>query len=240
MNVRERILDTALRLFRTYGMKSVTMFDISRECGISKKTVYEHFTDKDALINESIDFMLQQRRSQLTHCAEAANVIGELLEGLQYSEQFAQAINPVMFYELRKYHPDAWARVDAFKQKITLPVIRRNLDRGIAEGLFHDNLNLDIIARMRQLQLEAVYSHGRLHGGKRSWYPNGRLRAEYRYEKGELREASASSEGGKALGDADARALAQRDAAADDAFVASLLAFVAANPPRCDASGEKA
>ncbi|PUZ26686.1 transcriptional regulator, TetR family [Chitinophaga costaii] len=158
MNVRERILDTALRLFRTYGMKSVTMFDISRECGISKKTVYEHFTDKDALINESIDFLLHQRGSQLTHCSETgANAIAELLEGLQYSEQFAQAINPVMFYELRKYHPDAWARVDAFKQKTTLPAIRKNLDRGVAEGLFHNNLNLDVIARMRQLQMESVY-----------------------------------------------------------------------------------
>lgn len=158
MNVRERILDTALRLFRTYGMKSVTMFDISRECGISKKTVYEHFTDKDALINESIDFMLSQRGSQINQCAESDNAIAELLESLQYSEQFAQAINPVMFYELRKYHPEAWAKVDSFKQQTTLPTIRKNLDRGIAEGLFHNNMNLDVIARMRQLQLESVFS----------------------------------------------------------------------------------
>ena len=75
--------------------------------------------------------------------------------------------------------------------------------------------------------------------------PSGQYRFErgpeaLRYEKGELRDASATSPSGKALGDADARALAQRDATADDAFVASLLAIVAANPPRCDHAGDKA
>ena len=94
-------------------------------------------------------------------------------------------------------------------------------------------------AREPQRKLEAVYSHGRLNGDKRSWYPNGQLRAEYRYERGELREAAATSESGKALAAADAHALARRDAATDDAFVASLLATVAAHPPRCDGTGDK-
>jgi hypothetical protein len=91
-----------------------------------------------------------------------------------------------------------------------------------------------------QRKVEAAYAHGKLNGDKRSWYPNGRARSEYRYEKGELRDASATSPAGKALDAADARALAQRDANADAAFVASLLAIVAANPPRCDSVGDKA
>ena len=89
-------------------------------------------------------------------------------------------------------------------------------------------------------KLEAAYSHGQLNGEKRSWYPNGRLRAEYRYEKGELREASGSTPAGEALSGDQARSLAQRDAAADDAFLASLLAIVADNPPHCDGAGDKA
>jgi antitoxin component YwqK of YwqJK toxin-antitoxin module len=89
-------------------------------------------------------------------------------------------------------------------------------------------------------KLEAAYSHGKLNGDKRSWYPDGRLRAEYLYENGALRQASATRESGQAMSDADARALAQRDTALDDAFVAALLATVSANPPRCDGSGDKA
>jgi antitoxin component YwqK of YwqJK toxin-antitoxin module len=91
-----------------------------------------------------------------------------------------------------------------------------------------------------QRKVEAAYSHGKLNGSKRSWYPNGRARAVYRYDKGELREASATDPDGKPLGAAEARSLAQRDAAADSAFIASLLAIVAANPPRCEASGDRA
>ena len=94
--------------------------------------------------------------------------------------------------------------------------------------------------REPQRKLEAAYAHGKLNGDKRSWYQDGRLRAEYRYEKGELRDASATTPTGQALGEPDARSLAVRDAAADDAFVASLLALVAANPPRCDNTGDKA
>ena len=90
-----------------------------------------------------------------------------------------------------------------------------------------------------QRKLEAAYSHGKLNGDKRSWYPDGRPRAEYRYDKGELRDAAAKSPSGKVLTAAEARALAQRDASVDDAFVASLLALVAAHPPRCDNGGDK-
>ena len=85
-----------------------------------------------------------------------------------------------------------------------------------------------------------MYSRGKLNGDKRSWYPDGRLRAQYRYESGALSEASAIRESGQAMSDADSRALAQSDAALDDAFVAALLATVSANPPRCDATGDKA
>jgi hypothetical protein len=91
-------------------------------------------------------------------------------------------------------------------------------------------------ARAERRKLEATYARGRLNGAKRSWYPDGRVRAEYGYERGELRSASATAENGRALGEPDARALAARDAAADDAFVASLVEIVASNLPQCDAA----
>ena len=83
-------------------------------------------------------------------------------------------------------------------------------------------------------KLEATYSRGRLSGVKRSWYPDGRLRAEYRYEKGSLVGARAFAESGRALPESEARALAQRDAAADEALQASLEAFLRNHAPRCD------
>ncbi|MFO1317076.1 MAG: hypothetical protein U1F58_15895 [Burkholderiales bacterium] len=88
-------------------------------------------------------------------------------------------------------------------------------------------------------KLEASYLHGRLSGLKRSWHPDGRLRAEYRYEQGALASARAFAASGKALPEGEARALAQRDLATDDQYYASLDAFVRAHLPHCDAASAR-
>jgi len=83
-------------------------------------------------------------------------------------------------------------------------------------------------------KLEAPYVEDRLHGIKRSWYPDGTRRTEARYERGELAEARAWSESGAPLPEADARALATRDAEADERAYASLVALVRQHPPVCE------
>ena len=88
-------------------------------------------------------------------------------------------------------------------------------------------------------KLEAVYAQGRLSGLKRSWHPDGRLRAEFRYDQGALTGARAFTESGKAMPDADARAMAERDMRADDAYFASLDATVRANLPRCEPATDR-
>lgn len=91
----------------------------------------------------------------------------------------------------------------------------------------------------RRRKLEAVYSRGRLNGSKRSWFPNGRLRSEYGYERGVLRSATATSESGKALPESEARELAARDLADDEALYASLLAIVNSHLPRCEPATDR-
>jgi antitoxin component YwqK of YwqJK toxin-antitoxin module len=88
-------------------------------------------------------------------------------------------------------------------------------------------------------KLEAVYARGRLAGLKRSWYPDGRLRAEFRYDRGALASARAFTEAGKTMPDADARAMADRDQRTDDAYFASLDAMVRANLPRCEPATDR-
>jgi antitoxin component YwqK of YwqJK toxin-antitoxin module len=88
-------------------------------------------------------------------------------------------------------------------------------------------------------KLEASYAHGKLSGVKRSWHANGRLRAEFRYEQGALTAAQAANEAGRPLSDADARALAARDLASDEALFASLLGIVTQHLPRCDPASDR-
>jgi antitoxin component YwqK of YwqJK toxin-antitoxin module len=88
-------------------------------------------------------------------------------------------------------------------------------------------------------KLEAVYAQGLLSGTKRSWYPDGRLRAEFRYDRGLLVEARAYSEAGKPLPDAEARALAANDLETDEKFYASLDAIIRAHLPRCQPASDR-
>lgn len=158
MTVRERILETALRSFRTYGIKSVTMFDIARECGISKKTVYEHFTDKEALVQEGIETLLEGLTQQMNSCREnTENAIEEIMQSTQNIVTLSRTINPVMMYEVQKYHPQTGMKVEQFKRDCVLQNIKGNLERGIKEGWYHSHFSMDIIARMRQLQLESAF-----------------------------------------------------------------------------------
>ncbi len=89
-------------------------------------------------------------------------------------------------------------------------------------------------------KLEASYVAGRPDGVARSWNPDGRPRAQYRYAQGALAEAHAWSAGGAALSEAEARALALHDAAEDLRFYNTLEAIVRDNPPNCENGKGKA
>jgi hypothetical protein len=88
-------------------------------------------------------------------------------------------------------------------------------------------------------KLEATYVHGKLAGTKRSWFANGKPRAEFRYEQGTLAGARGTNEAGRPLSEADARALAARDLQSDEALFASLLAIVTQHLPRCEPGSER-
>lgn len=157
--MKERILETALRLFSTYGIKSITMQDIARECGISKKTVYEHFSDKTDLVDEVVTFMTETHCNKLEECISSGrDAIEELVLSLRQIELQVKSINPVLLFELEKYHPSAWKSIQAFKDDFVGRSIRENLERGIREGLFRSNMNIDIITHLRLMQIESAYN----------------------------------------------------------------------------------
>lgn len=156
--MRDRILETALRLFRTYGIKSITMQDIARECGISKKTVYEHFADKSELVDSFTEFLTNTHcMSMKAACTEGRDAIEELVLSLKQTEMLVKSINPVLLFELEKYHPTAWKKITDFKQQFITQTIKDNLERGIHEGLYRSNMRIHIIAHMRLMQLDAAF-----------------------------------------------------------------------------------
>jgi TetR/AcrR family transcriptional regulator, cholesterol catabolism regulator len=150
MDVKERILQKATELYMRYSVRSVTMDDIAEQTGVSKKTIYHFFADKDELV-EAV-FSAEVGQSE-TCCdidrASAANAIDEVFKAMEMVERMFRAMNPAVLFDVQKYHPKAYVHFEKHKNEYLQMVIRKNLQRGIAEGLYREDMNVDIITRYR-------------------------------------------------------------------------------------------
>ncbi|GAB1463507.1 TetR/AcrR family transcriptional regulator [Pedobacter sp. UBA4863] len=159
MEVKDYIINEADKLFCQYGFKSVTMDDIAKHLGISKKTIYLNFKDKNELINILIRDRIVNQDLQMNKCTVASeNAIQELYFAMQDMDYFLNTMNPVLFYDLQKYHQEAWLNFMAFKEKEIGKKIMENLERGIKEGLYREDLNVEIITKMRLGQVDMVFT----------------------------------------------------------------------------------
>ncbi len=135
------------------------MDDIAKHLGISKKTIYQNFKDKNELINILIRDRIVNQDLQMNKCLIASeNAVQEVYFGMQDMDYFLATMNPMLFYDLQKYHQEAWLKFMAFKEKEIGKKIMENLERGKQEGLYRDDINSEIITRMRLDQVDVVFT----------------------------------------------------------------------------------
>ena len=158
MEIRDRILNHARALFLRNGIKSVSMDDIAADLAMSKKTLYKTFDNKDEMVQAMMSQYLGQAQGNCTRIASgAANAVEEMLNLSQWADEQFSGIHPSIFHDLRKYYPAAWALFAAHKNAFILNQISQNLRRGIAEGLFRSDLDVDVLARLNLAQIEMVF-----------------------------------------------------------------------------------
>ena len=162
MEVKDYIINGADKLFCQYGFKSVTMDDIAKNLGVSKKTIYQNFKDKNELINILIRGRIVNQDLQMNKCfAKSENAVQELYLSMQDMDYFLATMNPMLFYDLQKYHQQAWLKFMAFKEEEIAKIILNNLESGIQEGLYRKEINTEIITRARLDQVDLVFTqHG--------------------------------------------------------------------------------
>jgi len=152
------ILQKAAQVYMRYGIRSVTMDDLARELGISKKTIYIYFKDKDEIVQEIIRLKTQIDRMNCQLCGvEAKNAIDEMFSISQFVAEMIKNINPSVFYDLQKYHPEAWKILENHKWEFVYNQILNNIKRGVKEGLYRDNMNPELIARMHLAKTDMVF-----------------------------------------------------------------------------------
>ena len=159
MGQTERILQGGEELFLSAGIKSVTMDDIARHLGMSKKTIYQFFKDKNELVIALVKKKLQEDEDQMcVIISKSGNVIEEMINMMKCSEEIFSRINPIVIHDMQKYHPDAWKEFQNFKADVVIRTMEDLLNKGIKQGYIRPDIDVKIIARMRVNQVELGFN----------------------------------------------------------------------------------
>ena len=159
METQERIELAAHELFYRFGIKSVTMDDIAKHLSMSKKTIYTFFEDKDQIVTQLCNKDLHNRQCRFEQIAQASkNAIDEILMMMKYMGEMFSGMNPNLFYDMQKYHPNAYKNFRAFKEEKILKMVVENLQKGIEQELYRKDMDIRIIAKLRVEQVEMAFN----------------------------------------------------------------------------------
>ncbi len=148
--VKERIKQKADELFRRYGIRSITMDEIANQLGISKKTIYHTFADKDELVDEVISKILGYNQDCCNKDRlKATNAIHEVFLAMEMILDMFENMNPVILYDLERNHPQTFKKFQDHKYFYLFQVIKQNIERGKKEDLYRADVNTDVVAKVR-------------------------------------------------------------------------------------------
>ncbi|NVJ85276.1 MAG: TetR/AcrR family transcriptional regulator [Algoriphagus sp.] len=156
--MREKILEAAIEQFSRYGVRSVTMDDIARHLGISKKTLYQEFADKKELVKIAFDQVLKRDQNMIEVIMNDSDdhVIETLVHLSRMMRERLQSINPITIMEVQKYFPDAWQIFVHHKEEVILSQMMDILERGKKLGYFRQEIEVPILARIRVDQISGA------------------------------------------------------------------------------------
>ena len=150
MEVKERIMVKAEEMFMQYGIRSVSMDDISNNLGMSKKTLYQYYADKDELVDAVVDSHITEIQGDCLDCRkDARDAVHEIFITMERIMEEFSNMNPMLLYDLEKFHFRSYQRFRDHKDKFLAQIIRENIEWGIKEELYREDINVDIITKFR-------------------------------------------------------------------------------------------
>jgi len=143
--MKEKIIEKAAELFLTVGFKSITMDDIASKMGISKKTLYKYFANKEVLVDETtMDFQRKIHAKIEDVIAKDYNPIRELFEIKKSIQSFFQVTETSPLYQLKKHYPETHEKLMACEEQECSQFFKQNIQKGIALGLYRATTDIEI------------------------------------------------------------------------------------------------
>ena len=157
MEVKERIVQEACRFFLNEGVRRITMDEVARRLGMSKRTIYEHFRDKTELLHSC---MLQSFARNDAEIAQLEGNCEHLLEFvlriLDYGSHSVKIINPAFFEDLRLYYPKLYNEMVAYRREEMVDQLRKLIEQGMKGGYFRSGTNAALVAKIFMEQMLAM------------------------------------------------------------------------------------
>lgn len=155
--MKEKIIQTTTELFLNLGFKSVTMDDIAEKMAISKKTIYTHFSNKTALVEATTLYIFDKISAIIQEIEDRSpNPIEETFEIKEVISHYLKGEKTSPEYQLKKYYPKIYAKLDVLKKGIINTCFKESMQRGIAEGYFRNDLNIDLISKFYYICITAI------------------------------------------------------------------------------------
>ncbi len=153
----KHILKNVGELYMKYGIRSVTMDDIASEFGISKKTLYQLFKDKEDLVNQVFNYFMENPMFELT-MNKKGNAIDKLFSLRKHIVTVLKSYNNNLEFDLKKYYPALYKKVIEFKKNKIFEDSVQNIKEGISQGLFRDGLEVEFIAKLQVGRMLCTYN----------------------------------------------------------------------------------
>jgi AcrR family transcriptional regulator len=154
------ILQQVRRLYYRYGIKSVTMDDVAKHLSISKKTLYQYFTDKEDLVRNIVMLDYTNRHNFFQEIKNRnLNAIEELFEVYRMINTMFRDYNASMEYDIHKYYPELFSQFRELRRKRMYDTMYNNMNKGKKEGLYRKELNSKIIARLLVFKVENMFDN---------------------------------------------------------------------------------
>lgn len=146
---QQQLYEVSVRLFKRVGVRAVSMDDVAREMGISKKTLYQLVENKETLLRQVMEADFERDKALFDqHQRESQDAIDEFLRNSRYHIREMRQISPATLHDLQKYYPALWKLMTETHHAEFERNLVRNLERGMEEGLYRDDLDPEVIATL--------------------------------------------------------------------------------------------
>ncbi len=153
----KELFEKVTHLFMRYGIKSMTMDEVARQLGISKKTLYQYVDNKKDLVKRMMELHIDYKQCNLEATFKKCdNAIEEIMEMTKKVSSQMKEMHPSILFDMRKYHPEAFQILVNHKDKFVRKSIHNNLESGVKEGFYRTNLNPEIVTELYLSMMSSI------------------------------------------------------------------------------------